>query len=83
MNDEEIRRLFIKFVGCHYMTLQRKNLLINYHNEGWDKKIHTDCDLENDDYELLPNKQIKVIHIPFDSENVNYKKIYNWFCFKK
>lgn len=73
IQDEKMKRLFRKHIGCCYATSKRKNLKLNYHNEGWDKIIHISD----------ANTDRTKIHVPFNAENVNFKNIYNWFCFTK
>lgn len=70
IKDEKMKFLFHKFVGTRIVTFHRKNIAINYFNEGWSKTVHL-------------NPECGSVHVPFDSECNSYKHLYNWYCFKK
>lgn len=70
MKDPELKRLFQAFLNTRRVTVARSNNYLNYYNEGWLKRMHH-------------NPQMQTVHVPFDSENVLFKRLYTWQCYTR
>lgn len=70
IQDPQLKKLFQLFVNTRRVTVARSNQFLNYYNEGWTKRMHY-------------NPTTKSIHVPFDSDNVLFKRLYTWGCFTK
>lgn len=68
--DPQLKKLFRKFINSRRVTMARLNNFLNYYNEGWTKQMHYNPETQN-------------IHVPFDSENILFKRLFSWQCFKK
>lgn len=70
MKDPELKRLFPAFLNTRRVTVARSNNFLNYYNEGWLKRVHH-------------NPKTHTIHVPFDSENLLFKRLFTWQCYTK